>query len=367
MVSFAIPQEHKALVQIAPKAPLEIQTLPTCLPVGREVLVKVEVIALNHVDYIQQETGFRVEKFPSVLGTDFAGTIVAIGSDVVGPEQIQPGTRVLAYATISHSEPKFGAYQQYVIAEDWCITPIPDNLDFHSAATLPMGTWTAWAGYYTAGLVVPIAGNAAALYPDVKAANASKAILIWGAGSSVGSSALQQAAALGYKVYATSKPDHHESLLKVGASKVFDYRDVAVIQKIADAARDDGVCLKLAYVAVKTATAAIDAIALANESVDSKSGDLIVVSAPLVGEADKKHAEEMGVSIRFVLAPTDEDQRKNFFYWVFRIWTTASLKSGEFVATQKSHVIEGGLSSISKTLSVLKTHEVNREKFEFEP
>ncbi|KAK9461213.1 chaperonin 10-like protein [Lipomyces oligophaga] len=369
MPTFTIPKEHQALVLTAPKGPLEVQTLSTRLPVGREVLVKVEVIAMNHVDYIQLETGFHVEHYPTVLGTDVAGTIVATGSEVSQPEQIQPGTRVLAFATnfFAHSLAEFGAYQQYVIVKDWFITPIPDSLDFHTAATIPMGTWTGWAGFYTAGLTVPIAGNAAELPSDVKAANGSQAILVWGAGSSVGSSALQQASSLGYKVYVTSKSDHHESLLKIGATKAFDYRDEDVVQKIADAAIADGVSLKLAYVAVKTSIPAIDAIALANKGTDANPGDLIVVSAPLMEDADNMHAEEKGVTIKFVLTPDDDEERAKFFYWVFRIWTAEKIKSGEFVATQKSSVIEGGLSAIPKTLSVLQKYEVSREKFEFEP
>jgi hypothetical protein len=62
-------------------------------------------------------------------------------------------------------------------------------------------------------------------------------LLIWGASSSVGTSALQLARNMGFKVFATASPAHHQSLKSLGALEVFDYHDSSVIDKIVVAAK----------------------------------------------------------------------------------------------------------------------------------
>jgi NADPH:quinone reductase-like Zn-dependent oxidoreductase len=50
-------------------------------------------------------------------------------------------------------------------------------------------------------------------------------LLIWGASSSVGTSALRLARNIGFKVFATASPTHHQTLKFLGAFEVFDYHD----------------------------------------------------------------------------------------------------------------------------------------------
>ena len=51
-----------------------------------------------------------------------------------------------------------------------------------------------------------------------------KGMLVWGGSSSVGSAAVQSAKLMGFTLYATSSPRHHELVKKLGVKEVFDYK-----------------------------------------------------------------------------------------------------------------------------------------------
>lgn len=68
--------------------------------------------------------------------------------------------------------------------------------------------------------------------PSLNPEPTGKKVLIWGGSSSVGSSAIQLAAAAGYEVLTTASPVNHEYVKNLGASHVFDHRDPHVVEKI---------------------------------------------------------------------------------------------------------------------------------------
>lgn len=70
-------------------------------------------------------------------------------------------------------------------------------------------------------------------------AGADAPVLVWGAASSVGQSALQLLRWYGYRhVLATASPAHHAYLRGLGASACFDYRDPDVAAKLLAAASE---------------------------------------------------------------------------------------------------------------------------------
>jgi hypothetical protein len=73
--------------------------------------------------------------------------------------------------------------------------------------------------------------------PSTSPAHANSPILIWGGASSCGQYALQILTHWGYtNLLATASPVHHAYLRSLGASHVFDYRDVDVASDILEAA-----------------------------------------------------------------------------------------------------------------------------------
>ena len=103
---------------------------------------------------------------------------------------------------------------------------IPDSLSFDKACVLPLALSTAAAGLYGKGfLALP--------YPTKGAKSTGSTILIWGGSSSVGSAAIQLAAASGLIVAATASKKNHDYVKDLGATHVFDYAQSDVADEIA--------------------------------------------------------------------------------------------------------------------------------------
>ena len=81
----------KAAVCTAFNAPLDIQDVSLGEPVGAEVKVKIEAVAICHSD-ISFIKGYWGGQLPAIYGHEAAGTILTTGPDVEG---FQPGDRVI--------------------------------------------------------------------------------------------------------------------------------------------------------------------------------------------------------------------------------------------------------------------------------
>ncbi len=111
-------------------------------------------------------------------------------------------------------------------------------MSFTDAAVLPLGIATAAAGLFQADylrLPLPVAkaDNATGSRVDTK-----KVVLVWGGSSSVGSSAIQLAAAAGVRVATTASPRNHDYVKGLGAEWAFDYRSENVIGDIVASLKD---------------------------------------------------------------------------------------------------------------------------------
>jgi NADPH:quinone reductase-like Zn-dependent oxidoreductase len=69
---------HKAIATAAVRPPLELIEVPTVQPVTREVRVRVEWTASTPLD-LHQNDGGLVVKYPQILGSGVAGTVVEVG------------------------------------------------------------------------------------------------------------------------------------------------------------------------------------------------------------------------------------------------------------------------------------------------
>lgn len=62
-------------------------------PGPHEVVVKNHAVAINPLDWKTQDEGSYVDKFPTIIGTDIAGEVYDVGSEV---KNFNIGDRVLA-------------------------------------------------------------------------------------------------------------------------------------------------------------------------------------------------------------------------------------------------------------------------------
>lgn len=67
---------------------------PAAMPTAAagEIVIKNSAVAINPVDWHQQDTGVFVQQFPAVLSCDVAGEVYEVGSSVEG---FKKGDRVI--------------------------------------------------------------------------------------------------------------------------------------------------------------------------------------------------------------------------------------------------------------------------------
>lgn len=327
---------HAALVLESKGSPFSMTTRPTPTPGPDDVLVEVKSIALNPIDNLMREAGFFIDSYPSVIGSDISGTIIATGSSAT---KYKPGTRVTAFAPtfFTHGLPDYGAFQAKTLVPEALVSPLPESLTFNEGAILPMSVITAWSGLYTAGLP---------LREPIHTAQDKKGILVWGGASSIGSGTVQTAKMLGFTVYATASTKHHDYVKSLGAKHVFDYKDADVVEKLVKAIKSDGNTVQHAFDAAGQVRACMDVLK------EFKSGEpsQVATAVPM----REGPPQEEGVEAKFIMAPTDKPEQTKFFAFVFNDWLDGKLQKGEFRPSPGIQLVDGGLEGLSKGLDVLK-------------
>lgn len=333
-----IPEgQHLAAVLNSAGTPLKFTHRPTQSPGPNELLIEVSSIALNPVDHVQRDLGYMIQQFPTVLGSDIAGTVVSVGSEV-SSDLFKPGTRVAAFASAwnAHSAPDYGSFQKRVLVSSSIATPLPHGISFNEAALLPMAVNVAWSGLKH--LNIPL---------DAEYKSAEKqGLLIWGGAANIGGSAIQVAKSLGFTVYTTASEKHHEYLKGLGASRTFDYRSKDVVQSIVEAAKQDDLAFNLGYDAVGSLKECIEILQQLKSTATAK----IASAVPLT---DKSPTGE-GVDAVFNLPPIDETERNAFYTFVWHTWLKQKLETGEFVPSPSIELFPGGLHALNEGLNHLK-------------
>ncbi|MEM7799287.1 MAG: alcohol dehydrogenase catalytic domain-containing protein, partial [Chloroflexota bacterium] len=112
-------------------------TLEKPSPSGRDLLVKVSAVSVNPVDTKVRRGRPPVGGEWGVLGFDAAGTVEAIGADVVN---FKPGDAVYYAGSIDRP----GTNSEYHLVDERIVGRKPSNLSDAEAAALPLTAITAW-------------------------------------------------------------------------------------------------------------------------------------------------------------------------------------------------------------------------------
>nr|A0A8K1AWG4.1 RecName: Full=Trans-enoyl reductase tndF; AltName: Full=Talaronoid C biosynthesis cluster protein F [Aspergillus flavipes]QVR97765.1 TndF [Aspergillus flavipes] len=331
-------REHQAAILPQPGGPLSVGMRPTPKPGPNDVLIEVKAVALNPCDYYQRDYGMPpVLIYPAVLGSDTAGVVVKLGSNVTTVPG--PGSRVIAFASSFYQggSPDHGAFQTYTLAQSEGVIPLPDSLSFEEGAVFPLAVLTALTAWTTIGMRLDTR------YSPVD----QQAVLIWGASSSVGSFAVQSAKTLGFTIYATASPEHHDLVKTLGADAVFDYKAGDVVSQIVSAVRRDGVQLHTAHCVVDGALQpTLDILKETKGDAPAK-----VAHSPVLPEG---HPTLDNTQIIFNFPSLDEVARSKHMKEVFHGWLNLSLQTGEIVSSPNIQVENGGLSAVHAALDKLK-------------
>lgn len=111
-------------------------------PKSDEVLIKIKAAGVNRADILQRNGKYpSPEGCPPWMGLEVAGTIEAVGEAV---EQFKEGDRVCALLG-------GGGYAEYVCAPAIMTMPMPGNLTFEEAASLPEAFATSYLNLFIEG------------------------------------------------------------------------------------------------------------------------------------------------------------------------------------------------------------------------
>ena len=328
--------KHLAAVLHAKGTSLKIEERTTPRPGPNEMLIEVKSIALNPIDVLMRDFGFTISEYPAVPGSDVAGTVLEVGSDV-SSSLARIGERVLAFAPafFKQGHSNYGGLQTRVLVPVQNVCPIPDHLNYHEAATMPMCVLTAWRGLYTLGIA-----------RETKlSASERQGILVWGGASSVGCGAIQIAKSMGFVVYSTAREENHSYIKELGASRTFDYKSGDAVDKIIKAAQEDGLAIQYGFDAVGQLAPCLDILkqtgsGLAQLATAKRFG----VKNPIIPE----------VEVRWIEPARSVEEQKEFHGFVFNKWLRRTLEKKQWIPSPKLKVMSGGLKSINAALDELK-------------
>jgi NADPH:quinone reductase-like Zn-dependent oxidoreductase len=135
-----------AYLTAAKAHPFEPKPTPTWTPESNEILVQNRAIAINPVDGSLQRLAWLPIQYPTILGQDVAGEIIAVGSSVTA---LQKGDRVLGHTMgMATRRPQDAGFQSHTILDERMASRIPDDLSFEKAVVVPLGLSTAACGLF---------------------------------------------------------------------------------------------------------------------------------------------------------------------------------------------------------------------------
>ncbi|KAF8309821.1 GroES-like protein [Clavulina sp. PMI_390] len=215
---------HLALVQ-EDLGKLVAKQVPTPPLASSQVQIRLSAIAINPVDQRQLVLGTLTggkERLPYIAGLDGSGIVTAVGSDV---KHVEVGDRV-AYLGLPYADRESGTYQELATGDATMTIKIPSSMSFVQGTSFSLGYYAAYVGLYHPNAVgLPAPGSSE--FVDL-----TQPILVWGAGSVVGRSAVQLLSLSGYtNILAVSGSHRFDDLRAFGAT-VFDYKDADVVGKI---------------------------------------------------------------------------------------------------------------------------------------
>ncbi|MBA4863542.1 NADPH:quinone oxidoreductase family protein [Streptomyces sp. PSKA54] len=185
--------------EFGPPEVVRLADVPAPVPTTGQVRVRVHAAAANFSDVLLVAGEYQVRAEPPfVPGSEFAGVVEEIVGDVPG---IRVGDRVAGTGLV-------GAFAEQAVVGAHAVTPVPDTVEFTSAAAFGVAHRTAYHALHT---VAELRGG--------------QELVVLGAGGGVGLAAVQLGALAGARVTAVaSSAAKLEAAKANGASVLIDHR-----------------------------------------------------------------------------------------------------------------------------------------------
>ncbi len=190
-----------------PPESVVVEEVPDPVPKADEVLIRIEAAALNYPDVLIVANQYQISMPPPFIpGSEFAGVITAVGSDVT---DLQPGDRV-------NSTTFVGAFAQFACLPARAVHRIPDDVTSAEAAAFGVVYATAYHAIRSVAEVEP-----------------GDWVVVLGAAGGVGLACVELAQLRGGRVLAAaSSPEKLEVCRASGAEAVIDYETEDLKERI---------------------------------------------------------------------------------------------------------------------------------------
>jgi len=191
---------------------LKLEEVERPTPGDDEVLIRTHAASINSWDLnllkgtpflARLTSGGILTPRHAILGTDVAGTVEAVGTNV---RQLQPGDEVFGELSRRLLSVGWGGFAEYACARENSMTLKPASMTFEQAAAIPQVAALALGGLRLNGQVQP-----------------GQKVLFNGAGGGVGTFGVQIAKSFGADVTGVDSSSKLEMLRSIGADHVIDY------------------------------------------------------------------------------------------------------------------------------------------------
>lgn len=233
---------------------LKYADVPDPTPRANEVVVRVKACALNHLDlWVRRGLPNVPIPLPHIPGSDVAGEIAQIGADVT---TVRVGQKVALAPLVSCGKCAAciagldnrcrqatnlgymidGGCAEFVRAPEVNCLPYPENLKWEEAAAVPLVFQTAWHMLLSRAELQP-----------------GEDVLILGAGSGVGTAAIQIAKFIGARVFATAGSDEKLAKAKeLGADHLINHKTQKIRDEVRRITNKRGVDVVFEHVGIAT-------------------------------------------------------------------------------------------------------------------
>lgn len=207
-----------------------------------EVLIKVSRVGVNRLDLMARQGQVGKIPLPHISGSEVAGVVAAVGPTSSVPVGLR--VAVAPYLLCGHCEyclrgdetvclasdilglRSMGGYAEFVVVPESSVVAIPDGVSDSEAAAVTLSAITAWH-----------------MLVDKVRIRPGDRVLVWAAGSGVGSAAVQIARLQGAEVIATAGSDQklERAMVEYGAGWGINYRTQDVLEEVRKITQKRGV------------------------------------------------------------------------------------------------------------------------------
>lgn len=179
---------------------LVIRDVPSPPLLPNQVRIRVRACGINFADTLQIEGKYQVRPaLPFTPGMEAAGEVLEAGTEAAG--RFRAGQRVIAVSRFG------GSYAEELVADSRLVVPIPDSMDFITAAGFPVAYGTSYLALTHRGRLRP-----------------GETLVVLGAAGGVGLTAVEIGKQLGARVIAAAGGAEKCAVARDhGADETIDY------------------------------------------------------------------------------------------------------------------------------------------------